>query len=80
MNTPLRRSGTSHIEIRFTGKTGQIDGYVEMMLGILVMSNMLRAHHLTKKTRPNGTTVIYLDVEVMPPPLGHLGEGDIDER
>lgn len=70
----------TELEIRFTGKTGEIDGYMEMMLGILVMANMLVSHHISKKVRPNGTTQIYLTVKLKRPPLGHLGEDDIEDR
>jgi hypothetical protein len=68
------------LQIRFTGKTGQVDGYVEILLGMFAMSQILVSHAITKKIRPNGITQIYADLVVLPPLLGHIGENDIPER
>lgn len=67
------------IQIRLTGKTGKIDGYAETILGIFFMTGMLRQHKIGKKVRAGGITQIYIDLEVRPVPLGHLGEADLPE-
>lgn len=68
------------LEIRVTGKTGEVDGYVEIILGVLFMSGLLLKKTLSNRTRPNGKTQIYIDAHVPAAPLGHLGESDIPER
>lgn len=66
-----------HIQIRLTGKTGEVDGYAELISGMMIMAGMLRGQKLGKRQRPNGITQIYMDLDVKAPPLGHLGELDI---
>ena len=73
----------SELEIRFTGKTGQVDGYMEMILGMFALSGVVRSYKTSKRQRPNGISQVYLTCDMLPPPLGHLGEidmPDLDER
>lgn len=67
------------IQIRVTGKTGKIDGHVESILGLLLMTGVLLKQKLSKRLRPNGITQIYIDLELRPAPLGNLGEMDIPD-
>ena len=68
------------LSMRLTGKQGEVDGYMEMLLGFWAMSGVLVDYTATKKNRNNGTVQIYLDFTLKAPPLGHLGEDDIPER
>lgn len=70
----------NQISLRLRGKTGQIDGYAEMILGIFTVSGVLLKHSMTKKLRRHDITDIYLELTVKAPPLGHLGEDDIPLR
>lgn len=70
----------NQVEIRITGKTGEIDGYVEFALGMFNFGGLLIDHKLSKTTRADGQTEIYIDLVLKAPPLGNLGEADIPER
>lgn len=68
---------TESVQIRVTGRVGQVDGYVEMILGIYAMSGLLLAHKIGKRVRPGGVIQIYLDMTLKTPPLGNIGTQDI---
>lgn len=72
-----KRSGYKKVQIRLTGETGQVDGYMEMFIGMLVMTGVLGSVNKSKRSIHPGETQIYLDVEMLPPPLGNLGEDDM---
>lgn len=67
------------VQIRLTGRKGQVDGYVEMILGILGMTGVLVNHKLSKKDRAVGVSRIYIDLDLRTPPLGNLGDADMPE-
>lgn len=66
-----------NVQIRVTGRKGQVDGYVEMILGTLMLSGVLVNHQLGKKDRAGGVSQIYMDLNLLPAPLGNIGDGDI---
>lgn len=68
------------IEIRITGKTGEVDGYLEILLGTMNLAGILRGHELSKIQRDDYKTELYIDAVVRQPPLGHQGEDDIPDR
>jgi len=70
---------TSRVQIRVTGKDNEIDGYVEIILGVFAMSNVLVSHRLSKRPRQTGITQLYIDAELAHPPLGHMGTQDLPE-
>lgn len=69
-----RRMKTTKIQIRFTGKTGEIDGVMEMVIGALVMTGVLVNSRDSVTQYENGMSKIYVEAEVLTPPLGNLGE------
>ena len=69
----------SELQVRFTGKTGEIDGYMEMVLGIFWATGLMLDYTMNKRQRPNSTTQIYLTLQMDTPPLGHMGESDIPD-
>lgn len=70
---------TKRIQIRVTGASGETDGYVEMLLGMLHFTNVLVSHNLSKKRRAGGVIQIYMDLVLRPAPIGNLGENDMKE-
>jgi hypothetical protein len=70
----------NYVQFRLMGKTGEIDGYLEILLGLFGLSGIVLNYKLSKTTREDGKTEIYIDVWLKAPPLGHLGENDIPER
>lgn len=75
----MKRSPQS-IQVRITGKTGEVDGYMEYILGTLSLGGTLISHKLSKRVRPNGITQLYIDATVSPAPIGNMGTDDIPER
>lgn len=68
------------VKIEVTALTERVDGYAEIMLGSMMMAGLLREHpKLTKRTMGTDTTII-IQADMNIPPLGHLGEDDIQEE
>ena len=68
------------IQVRFTGKKGKVDGYVETLLGTLMITGqLLKQPKFNKRYRDNDIVQIYVNLELQDPPLGNLGENDITE-
>ena len=65
------------IQVRLTGKTGQVDGVMEMVVGMFAMTGVLLRVDKYGTDDDKGTSKIYLEFVMMPPPLGNLGEGDL---
>lgn len=72
-----KRNPYEKIQIRLTGESGKIDGYMEMIIGMLVMTGVMKSVNKSKRSIHPGETQIYLDVEILPPPLGNLGDDDL---
>ncbi len=72
-----KRNPYKKVQIRLTGETGEIDGYMEMFIGMLVMTGVIGTLSKSKRNIHPGETQIYLDVEMLPPPLGNLGDDDL---
>lgn len=69
-----------NVKIEVTALTGRTDGYVEIFLGMLAMGALLRSKpKLTKRVNGSETTII-IRADMNIPPLGHLGENDIQEE
>lgn len=76
----MRNTGkTQRIQIRIHGKKGQIDGVMEIITGLLAISNVLRGKAEYRRDGQPGESYIYLDLDITPPPLGNLGESDLPE-
>jgi len=75
----IMKNKSNQVEFRIKGQTGQIDGYVEMILGVFAFGLLIK-QKLSKRTLPGGTTEIYIDAELRAAPLGNLGDTDIPER
>lgn len=67
------------LQIRLTGKTGKIDGYAEIILGVFAISQLLVSHKMGVKRRPHGITQIYMDLVLRDAPLGNMGESDLPD-
>jgi hypothetical protein len=68
------------VKITVTAVTGRTDGYAELMLGTMMMAGLLRERpKLTKRVEGNETT-IFIRGDMNIPPLGHLGELDIEDE
>lgn len=65
------------VQIRLTGKTGEIDGIMEIVVGMFMMTNILLSVDKSVTDNDRGTSKIYLDFILRPPPLGNQGEGDL---
>ena len=65
---------TEKIQLRITGKTDHIDGVMEMLLGMFMVTGVLIHHHESATTGDNGISKIYVELEILTPPLGNLGE------
>lgn len=74
-----KKRNTIQVQARLTGTTGQIDGVMEMVIGMFVMTGVVVNISKSKRNPADGQTSIYLDIEMLPPPLGNLGEGDLTE-
>jgi hypothetical protein len=68
-------------KVRFEIAGDMPDGYAEIVLGVLLMSGLLRSQKLSKRKNPDGTYTVIVDVTGGLPPLGSMGLEDIpDER
>lgn len=74
-----RKKNVSKIQVRLTGKTGEVDGYAEFIIGTMVLGGILLSVNTGVKRRPHGISQIYIDLDLKKPPLGHLGETDLSE-
>lgn len=74
-----KRNPYKNVQIRITGKSGEVDGYMEMFIGMLVMTGVLKSVNKSKRNIHPGETQIYLDVEMLPPPLGNMGDDDLPQ-
>lgn len=68
---------TITIQVRLTGETGKVDGVMEMVVGMFAMTGVLLKVEKSKTIKPDNQTAIYLEIDMLPPPLGNLGEEDI---
>lgn len=57
------------IGIRITGNSDHIEGYTEIILGILTVSGVLIEHKERRYDRRNDKSQVYLELELMEPPL-----------
>lgn len=57
-----------------------VDGFAEIILGIMAMTNMLRKQTMTKRKNEDGSWTLILRLETRRPPLGSLGLADIPEE
>jgi hypothetical protein len=73
----VKRSGYQKVQIRLTGETGKVDGYMEIVVGMLFMTGVVGSLQKSKRSIHPGETQIYLELEMLPPPLGNLGEDDL---
>ena len=67
------------VQIRLTGNTGEIDGVMEMLVGMFVMSGVMLSVRKSVLSDGKGQSKIYLEIQILPPPLGNLGEDDLPE-
>ena len=65
------------VQVRLTGLTGQVDGLMEMVVGMFAMTGVLLRVDKYVTSDGKGTSKIYLEIVMQPPPLGNLGEGDL---
>lgn len=76
-NKPLKEG---QVSISVFGKTGKVDGYMEMIIGTLFVSDILLSPPVYQKiTGDDGNTQLIAHVLLKTPPLGHMGEGDYSE-
>lgn len=68
---------TIQVQVRLTGNTGEIDGVMEIVVGMFMMTNILLDVNKYVTNDDKGTSKIYLDFTLLPPPLGNLGEEDL---
>lgn len=69
---------TEHVVCILEGRRGHLDGYWELIIGVLKVSGLLVAHTTKKTPLPSGLMRLTVTLELLPPPLGHLGESDFD--
>jgi len=65
------------ITITISGPVGQIDGYMEIVLGSLLVQDLITAREQSVTEERNGLTTITLTLTLKDPLLGNLGTSDI---
>lgn len=74
-----KKPGNIQLQIRLTGKEGETDGIMEMLLGMLVMTGTLNGVERSKKLVDGGMVKIYMNVDMGAAPLGNLGVSDMPD-
>lgn len=67
------------VKFTVTAPTGQCDGYAEIILGTIAFTMPMRGKPKLSRQTENGMTTISIEADLPQPPLGHLGEDDIEE-
>lgn len=68
----------NEVTFAITGKTGHIDGYLELYLGMLALAGLLIEHEVRKRVVGNVSTITVY-ATLAEPPLGHMGEDDLKD-
>lgn len=71
-----KKTKTNPIIVTMEGTTGQVDGYMEILLGVLAFTNLLVSSSGKRKQTKNGKSILIVRLDLLDPPLGHLGEDD----
>jgi len=66
------------VQIEISGD--MIDGFAEIIMGVLFMTGLLIRRTLTKRKNPDGSYTLILRLETKKPPLGSLGLKDIPDE
>lgn len=64
-------------KVRFEITGDMVDGYAEILLGVMLMAGFLKRHKLSKRKNADGKYTLILDIEGNEPPLGSMGLEDI---
>lgn len=67
---------TERVVCILEGRHGAIDGYWELVIGTLLAAGVLVRHDTKRTPLPNGGVRLTVNLDLLPPPLGHLGESD----
>lgn len=67
-------------KVRFEISGDMVDGYAEILMGVMLMAGFLRSHNLAKRKNADGTYTLILDIVGAEPPLGSLGLEDIPDE
>lgn len=67
-----------HLSVRLTGDEKGLDGYMELINGMMLMTNMLVAPPIVAKSKnDDGTWNIHIELLLNKPPLGSMSLDDI---
>jgi len=67
-------------KVRFEITGDMVDGYAEIILGLMLFSSLFDRYKMAKRKNPDGNYTIILDIEGKEPPLGSLGLEDIPDE
>ena len=67
---------TNSIIVTMEGETGKVDGYMEVLLGVMAYSQLIIGTSAKRKQTKDGKSLLIIRLDLLNPPLGHLGEDD----